>query len=83
MKNLLTLLFTMSAFAFAQEEAEYKSYGRPQYYGKRYINEKGRFYTSLVMSAWSSGLITAHNAAEYMGIKNFDHLRDIREDYKF
>lgn len=68
---------------FLKEEAEYKSYGRPQYYGKRYINEKGRFYTSLVMSAWSSGLITAHNAAEYMGIKNFDHLRDIREDYKF
>lgn len=68
---------------FLREESEYTSFGRSQYYGKRYINAKGRYYTGLVMSAWSGGHIGAHNAAEFMGIKNLEHLRDIREDYGF
>lgn len=68
---------------FLKEEEEHTSFGRPPYYGKRYVNAKGRFYTGLVMSAWSGGHVTAHNAAEYMGIKNFEHLKDIREDYGF
>ena len=68
---------------FLQEESEHKSFGRPKYYGKRYINRKGNYYTGLVMSAWSSGQISAHNAAEYMGIKHFKHIQQIREDYGF
>lgn len=68
---------------FLKEEEDHKSFGRPPYYGKRYVNAKGRYYTGLVMSAWSGGHVTAHNAAEYMGIKNFEHLKDIREDYGF
>jgi Zn-dependent peptidase ImmA (M78 family) len=68
---------------FLKEEEEYTSFGRSQYYAKRYVNSKGRFYTGLVMSAWSEGHIAAHHAAEYMGIKNFEHLREIREDYGF
>ena len=31
--------------------------------------------------AWSSGRITNHNAAEYMGIKNFEHLYAIRDNF--
>ena len=68
---------------FFKEEEDHKSFGRSPYYGKRYVNAKGRYYTGLVMSAWSGGHVTAHNAAEYMGIKNFKHLKDIREDYEF
>ncbi len=68
---------------FLREEEERTSFGRPKYYGKRYINAKGRYYTGLVMSAWAGGYVTAHHAAEYMGVKNFEHLRDIREDYGF
>ena len=72
----------MRSFFLAEEE-NHKSFGKPQYYGKRYIGSRGRFYTGLVMSAWSEGYITAHNAAEYMGIKNFKHLQDIRGEYGF
>lgn len=68
---------------FLKEEQDHKSFGRPKYYAKRYVTAKGRYYTGLVMSAWSGGHIAAHNAAEYMGIKNFEHLREIREDYGF
>ncbi|MBC6442578.1 MAG: ImmA/IrrE family metallo-endopeptidase [Rhodobacteraceae bacterium] len=66
-----------------KNEETYKPFGRPPYYGRRYVNAKGRYYTGLVMSAWCAGQITAHNAAEYMGIRNLKHLRDIREDYGF
>lgn len=68
---------------FLKEEKKLISYGRPKYYGKRYINSQGRYYTGLVMTAWSGGFISAHNAAAYMGIKNLDHLKSIREDYGF
>lgn len=67
---------------FLEEEREYRSFGRPPYYGKRYVNSKGEFYTGLVLEAWSSGAITGHNAAEYMGITNLAHLRDIRNEYR-
>jgi len=67
---------------FLREEAEHQSFGRSRYYGKRYVNSRGDFYTGLVVEAWGSGKISAHNAAEYMGIKNLEHLKDIREDLR-
>ena len=66
---------------FLQEEATYKSFGRPSYYGMRYVNSKGRFYTRLVLEAWGMGLINSHNAAEYMDINNLDHLVEVRKDF--
>lgn len=66
---------------FEAEENAYRSFGRSQYYGTRYKNTFGEMYTSLVMEAWSSGRITNHNAAEYMGIKNLRHLYDIRDHF--
>jgi hypothetical protein len=38
-------------------------------------------YTGLVLEAWSSGIITNHNAAEFMGIKNIAHLEEIRSRF--
>lgn len=66
---------------FLIEEENFKSFGRALYYGSRYVNSRGRFYTGLVLGAWESGYITSHNAAEYMGIKNLEHLRDIRDNF--
>lgn len=62
-------------------ERSFKSFGRPKYYGSRYKNSLGDLYTGLVIEAWGSGRITNHNAAEYMGIKNLQHLYDIREHF--
>ena len=62
-------------------EAKFKSFGRPKYYGRRYETSVGDLYTGLVLEAWNSGRITNHNAAEYMGIKNFEHLNDIRSNF--
>lgn len=66
---------------FVKEEAEYKSRGRSPYYGSRYRSSRGDMYTGLVLEAWSSGIITNHNAAEFMGIKNIAHLDDIRNRF--
>jgi Zn-dependent peptidase ImmA (M78 family) len=66
---------------FDSEEAKFKQFGRAEYYGTRFINTVGNLYTALVMEAWSSGRLTNHNAAEYMGIKNLAHLHDIREHF--
>lgn len=66
---------------FLEEEANYKGFGIPPYYGTRYVNSQGRFYTSLVLEAWGTGLISSHNAAEYMGITNLKHLQDIRSKF--
>ena len=66
---------------FDNEEKDYKQYGRSEYYGTRYKNTLGDLYTGLVLQAWSSGRITNHNAAEFMGIKNFAHLEDIRDHF--
>lgn len=66
---------------FEKVETEYRSFGRPKYYGSRYRTKLGDFYTGLVMEAWKTGRITNHHAAEYMGIKKLSHLIDIRENY--
>jgi Zn-dependent peptidase ImmA (M78 family)/transcriptional regulator with XRE-family HTH domain len=66
---------------FDAQERDYKAHGRSKYYGSRYKSKLGDLYTGLVLEAWSLGRITNHNAAEYLGIKNLDHLRDIRDNY--
>jgi Zn-dependent peptidase ImmA (M78 family)/transcriptional regulator with XRE-family HTH domain len=66
---------------FDKEEADYKQYGRAEYYGTRYRNTLGDLYTKLVLQAWSSGRITNHAAAEFMGIRNLAHLHDIRDHF--
>lgn len=66
---------------FDQEEADFRSFGRAPYYGTRYKNALGDLYTGLVMEAWANGRITNHNAAQYMGIKNLQHLYDIRDHF--
>jgi len=66
---------------FDSQEAILKSFARSKYYGSRYRNSLGRLYTGLVIEAWNSGKITNHSAAEYMGIKNFEHLFAIRENF--
>jgi len=67
---------------FDKEEENYSGFGRASYYGTRYRSSLGDLYTSLVIGAWSNGRITNHNAAEYMGIKNLAHLRDVRENFE-
>ena len=66
---------------FLQEEEDYKSGGRSSYYGSRYRNACGDWYTSLVLEAWETGKITNYNAGEFMGIKNLSHLDDIRSNF--
>jgi len=66
---------------FDETEREFKAFGRPKFYGRRYSSSLGTLYTSLVMEAWGMGRITNHNAAEFMGIKKLSHLHDIRRDY--
>ena len=67
---------------FDEQEKSYSSFGISPYYGSRYKSSLGDFYTGLVIEAWSSGRITNHNAAEYMGIKNISHLFDIRDNLR-
>ncbi|MCD2325017.1 XRE family transcriptional regulator [Sphingomonas sp. IC-56] len=66
---------------FLKQEREFKGGGRAKYYGTRYRSSHGDLYTGLVLEAWGSGVITNHNAAEFMGIKNLRHLTDIRDDF--
>jgi Zn-dependent peptidase ImmA (M78 family) len=66
---------------FDNEEKKFKQFGRAEYYGTRYKNTLGELYTGLVLQAWSSGRITNHNAAEFMGIRNLEHLYDIRNHF--
>jgi Zn-dependent peptidase ImmA (M78 family)/DNA-binding XRE family transcriptional regulator len=67
---------------FLQEEAEYTAPPmRAAYYGSRYKNSLGNFYTGLVLEAWGAGAISGHNAAEFLGIRNIRHLSDIRERF--
>lgn len=66
---------------FEREEAEYKSFGRPRYYGGRFRSTCGDLYTGLVLEAWGGGSITNHNAAELMGTKSLKHLEDIRREF--
>ncbi len=55
--------------------------GRSKYFGSRYSSSVGALYTGLVLEAWNLGRITNHNAAEFMGIKNLQHLSDIRKNF--
>jgi Zn-dependent peptidase ImmA (M78 family) len=66
---------------FDEKERKLKSWGRPKFYGKRFQSSLGDLYTGLVIGAWNSGKLTNHNAAEYMGIKNFAHLDAVRENF--
>lgn len=66
---------------YVREEAEYEGFGRPKYYGSRYRSSLGDLYTGLVIEAWNTGKITNHNASEFMGIKNMEHLFRIREEF--
>lgn len=66
---------------FDSVENEYRPFGRSRFYGRRYQTSLGDLYTGLVLEAWGAGRITSHNAAEYMGIKKLDHLRDIRDEF--
>jgi Zn-dependent peptidase ImmA (M78 family) len=66
---------------FDAQEAKYKSRARTKYYGSRYRSSLGNLYTALVLDAWNSGRITNHNACEYMGIRNFEHLFAIRDNF--
>jgi Zn-dependent peptidase ImmA (M78 family)/transcriptional regulator with XRE-family HTH domain len=65
---------------FIKEEEDFEGGGRAKYYGTRFRSQNGELYTGLVMEAWGRDLITNHNAAEFMGIKNLTHLYDIKED---
>ena len=67
---------------FDREESEYRGFGRSAYYSTRYRTTQGDLYTGLVLEAWGSGRITNHHAAEYMGIKNIQHVLDIRDHYR-
>ena len=67
---------------FLRQEKDFKGGGRPEYYGSRYRSQRGDLYTGLVLEAWSTGMITNHNAAEFMGIKNISHLDDIRSHFR-
>jgi Zn-dependent peptidase ImmA (M78 family)/DNA-binding XRE family transcriptional regulator len=67
---------------YLEQEAKYKSGGRPKYYGSRFRSSRGDLYTGLVLEAWSNGAITNHSAGEFMGIKNLAHLEDVRNHFR-
>jgi Zn-dependent peptidase ImmA (M78 family)/DNA-binding XRE family transcriptional regulator len=86
--RLVNLRYVRSSFywntkrpQFLKEEADFKSGGRSKYYGSRYRASRGDLYTGLVLEAWSNGIITNHNAAEFMGIRNLTHLEAIRDRF--
>lgn len=58
-----------------------KQFGRSEYWAVRFVNSNGDLYTSLVLDAWRNGLITNHNAAEFMGINNLAHFNAIQEKF--
>ncbi|MBN2341049.1 MAG: ImmA/IrrE family metallo-endopeptidase [Deltaproteobacteria bacterium] len=66
---------------FEKIEANASGFAKSKYYGSRYRNQQGDLFTGLVLEAWSSGNITNHHAAQYMGIKNIQNLDDIRKEY--
>lgn len=66
---------------FEAQDAAYKGPPiKPKFFGVRYRTAMGPLYTGLVLSAWDNGILTNHNAAEYMGIKNLAHMDDLRKD---
>lgn len=66
---------------FTDEETAYKSFGRAKYYGSRFRSSNGDMYVALVLEAWATGIITNHNAGEFLGIKNPKHLFDVRSHF--
>lgn len=66
---------------FEDAAVNFRMYGRAPYYASRYRSSSGEMYTGLVMEAWSTGKITNHNAAEFLGIKKSGHLSDIRKNF--
>jgi len=66
---------------FVEQEQEYKGGGRAEYYGSRYRSTQGDLYTGLVLEAWGLDRITGVKAGKFMGIKNLDHLYDIRDRF--
>jgi len=69
-------------YKFDTEEANFKQFGRGEYYGHPLQKHTWRpLQPVLVLEAWNSDRITNHNAAEFMGIKNLSHLYDIREHF--
>lgn len=66
---------------FDSQEDTYKGGGRAPYYGSHFRATQGNLYTGLVLEAWSSGRITNHNAAEFMGIKKLKYLADVRDHF--
>jgi Zn-dependent peptidase ImmA (M78 family)/DNA-binding XRE family transcriptional regulator len=66
---------------FILQEAEAVGGGRSEYYGSRYRNSLGDLYTGLVIEALETGRLGAHSASEFMGIKNVQHLIDIKANF--
>lgn len=67
---------------FDSTEANYKGFGIPKIYASRYRSHLGDLYTGLVMDAWSNSYITNDTAAQYMGIKKFAYLDQIRKTFQ-
>lgn len=67
---------------FAKAEAEYEGFGIPKFYANRFRTNLGDLYTGLVLDAWSSSRITNDTAAQYMGIKKFAYLEQIRKAFR-
>lgn len=86
MVRLVVLGHVDEEFYWTVKKPEYDKWkqrgGPPLYYGTRYRNIQGDMYTGLVLDAWSLGKLTGHHAAEYMGIKNIQHVYDIREHFR-
>lgn len=64
---------------FLAEEAAYKRKGRSKVWVSRVVNDLGRMYTGLVLEAWGTGKIQFHEAADFMGLSNPNHLSHVRE----
>lgn len=67
---------------FLEEEKNFKQFGRSKYYAARYISRFGKFYIGLVLEAFTRGIISAHNASEYIEVKNLQHFIDIRREFR-
>jgi len=66
---------------FRAEEEAFKASGRSTYWASRKVNSLGNMYTGLVLEAWGTGRIPFHQAAEFMGLKNYQHMLAIRQEF--
>lgn len=68
---------------FLEKEVQFRARGgKSPFYGTRYINTQGNLYTELILETWSRRTITYDGAARFMGIKNLQHLENIRREYR-